>query len=74
MQKTSEERKVARITVSLKPGEHLALSKLAEARDVSLSWVVRKAVEQYIEFNLEQDQIQLDLPQLMSLPIASNRG
>lgn len=63
MRKPSDERKVARITVSLRPGEHHALSKLAEARDVSLSWVVRKAVEQYIELNLERDQIQLDLPQ-----------
>ena len=73
MRKPSDERKVARITVSLKPGEHNALSKLAEARDVSLSWVVRKAVEQYIELNLERDQIQLDLPQSRFGTISQHR-
>jgi len=61
MFKSNEEKKIARITVSLKPVEHEALAKLAEQRDVSLSWIVRKAVEQYIAINLEQDQLKLDL-------------
>ena len=61
MLKSTIEKKVARITVSLKPMEHDALARLAEKRDVSLSWVVRKAVEEYLAINLEQDQLNLDL-------------
>ena len=42
-------RKTTRLTVSLEEQDYDALAELAVARDVSLSWVIRQAVRQFIE-------------------------
>lgn len=38
-----------RLTVSLTGGDYDALSALAEKDDVSVSWVVRRAIDEYLE-------------------------
>ena len=38
-----------RLTVSLTAGDYDALSALAEKDEVSVSWVVRRAIEEYLE-------------------------
>lgn len=42
-------RKSTRLTVSLEEQDYAALADLAVARDVSLSWLIRRAVRQFIE-------------------------
>ncbi|NYS26405.1 CopG family transcriptional regulator [Rhodobacteraceae bacterium 2376] len=42
-------RKSTRLTVSLEEQDYGALADLAVARDVSLSWLIRQAVRQFIE-------------------------
>lgn len=41
--------KSTRLTVSLEEQDHDALTEIALARDVSLSWVIRQAVRQFID-------------------------
>lgn len=42
-------RKSTRLTVSLEEQDYDTLADLAVARDVSLSWLIRQAVRQFIE-------------------------
>lgn len=37
-----------RVTISIRPEDHDALYKLAGADDVSVSWVIRKAIKSYL--------------------------
>ena len=37
-----------RLTVSLTEDDHEALTALADEREVSTSWVVRRAIEEYL--------------------------
>lgn len=41
--------KSTRLTVSLEEQDYDTLTEIALARDVSLSWVIRQAVRQFIE-------------------------
>jgi len=41
--------KSTRLTVSLEEQDYDTLTKIALARDVSLSWVIRQAVRQFID-------------------------
>jgi len=41
--------KSTRLTVSLEEHDYDTLTEIALARDVSLSWVIRQAVKQFIE-------------------------
>ena len=52
-----------RITVSLPDCDHAALAAIAERHDVSLSWLARRAVAEFLE-NRGRDgaQLALDLP------------
>lgn len=38
-----------RLTVSITGGDYDALSALAERDDVSVSWVVRRAIDEYLD-------------------------
>lgn len=49
-----------RITVSLTGAEHAALSALADQCDVSLSWLARKAISEFLEQH-EGEELQLPL-------------
>ena len=44
----SPKKKVARITVSLTQEEYSELEAVANANDVSLSWVTRRAINEYL--------------------------
>ena len=49
-----------RITVSLPQHDHIALSALAERCDVSLSWLTRQAIAEFLA-NHSQNDLQLPL-------------
>ena len=52
-----------RITVSLPAKEHTALSALAQKHDVSLSWLTRKAITEFLNrYGKDGAQLMLDLP------------
>ena len=53
-------KKDERITVSLAGADYASLSALAERYDVSLSWIVRKAVSEYLEHHAN-GELQLPL-------------
>ena len=53
-------RKAHRITVSLSERDHAALVELAAKHDVSISWLARRAVSEFISNN-EHGQTQLPL-------------
>jgi len=53
-------KKAQRITVSLQNVEHAALSELAERHDVSLSWLTRQAIVEFLERH-KQGELQLPL-------------
>lgn len=40
---------MVRVTVSLTPGEHAALCALATRARVSLSWMIRQAITEFLE-------------------------
>ena len=44
-------RKSTRLTVSLDEADYGALSEIASQKDVSLSWIMRQAIRQFIESN-----------------------
>ena len=48
-------RKAARLTVSLDASDYKALNLIADARDVSLSRVIRQAIKQFIKKSATQD-------------------
>ena len=55
-------RKTTRITVSLPDNEYTALAALAERHDVSLSWLTRRAVVEFLErYERADAQLPLDL-------------
>ena len=55
-------RNATRITVSLPDNEHTALAALAERHDVSLSWLTRKAVVEFLaRYERADAQLPLDL-------------
>lgn len=41
--------KSTRLTVSLEEQDYDTLTEISRARDVSLSWVIRQAIRQFIE-------------------------
>lgn len=55
-------RKSTRLTVSLEEQDYDALADLAVARDVSLSWLIRQAVRQFIERAQSADNKGEDIP------------
>ncbi|MBC7298966.1 MAG: CopG family transcriptional regulator [Demequina sp.] len=53
-------KKGERITVSLSGRDHASLAELADRYDVSLSWLVRQAVTEFLERS-ESGEVQLPL-------------
>lgn len=50
-----------RLSVGLDPASYARLSWLANRHDVSLAWMIRKAVADFIERQEEDDQAELPL-------------
>ena len=50
-----------RLSISLDPADHAELSGLAAQNDLSVAWMVRKAVSEFIARNANQDQPVLPL-------------
>ena len=50
-----------RLSISLDPADHAELSQIATRHDLSVAWMVRKAVSEFIERNANQDQPVLPL-------------
>lgn len=48
-------RKTTRLTVSLEEHDYEALNRIALSRDVSLSWVIRRAIRQFVENPVDPD-------------------
>ena len=48
-------RKTTRLTVSLEEDDYEALNRIALSRDVSLSWVIRRAIRQFVENPVDPD-------------------
>ena len=56
-------KKSTRITVSLGDGEYAELSTLAEKYDVSLSWLTRQAIVEFLKMQgRASDQLPFELP------------
>ncbi len=51
-QNAEEEKKTVRTTVTLPSQDYAELERLAEQKRVSVAWVVRDAVEQYLTRSL----------------------
>ena len=51
-------RKGPRITVSVSESNHATLTELAHKHDVSISWLARQAIDEFIE-NHKDPQMQL---------------
>ena len=50
-----------RLSVGLDPVSHATLTRLANRHDVSLAWMIRKAIADFIERQKEEDQAELPL-------------
>ena len=50
-----------RLSVSLDPADHAELSQLAELNDLTVAWMVRKAVSEFVARNADHDQPVLPL-------------
>jgi|GEM_PF-1479629 len=63
MQKSAPTTNRTRIKVSLRDEEHAALATLAERHDVSLSWLTRQAVAEFLaRQKVDNPRPGLDLP------------
>ena len=51
-----------RVTVSVTVGDYNALSALADEGDVSVSWVVRRAIQEYLEHHQSRGLIRRAAP------------
>ena len=51
-----------RLSVNLDLTDHAVLVRLAERHDVSIAWLVRKAVSEFVERYGRSDQGELPLP------------
>ena len=59
--KADKQKKATRITVSLTGGDHAALAAIAGRCNVSLSWVMRRAITEFLENHKDSDlRIPLD--------------
>ena len=47
--------KTVRLSVSLGKADHDALQRVAEKNDVSVAWIVRKAIERFLESSPQGD-------------------
>lgn len=52
---------VVRLTVSLDLSDHAELSRLAEQHDLTVTWMVRKAVSEFLTHNATHEQPVLPL-------------
>ena len=60
---TARSKKSTRITVSLADQEHAELTALAERYDVSLSWLTRQAIVEFLKAQGRgSDQLPFELP------------
>lgn len=60
---STKPKKSTRITVSLADGEHAELTALAAKFDVSLSWLTRQAVVEFLKMQGKSgSQLPLELP------------
>lgn len=50
-----------RLSVGLDPASYAKLSRLADRHEVSLAWMIRKAITDFIERQQENDQMELPL-------------
>ena len=50
-----------RTSVALDETQHKSLQKMAKELDVSVGWVIRKALEEYIRNNNDQFDLFLDI-------------
>ena len=50
-----------RLTISLNPADHAELSRLASQHDLSVAWMVRKAVSEFVTRNANQQEPVLPL-------------
>jgi hypothetical protein len=51
-----------RLSVSVSATDHAELTRFAEARDLSLAWVVRRAISDFVERHRDDLQGELHLP------------
>jgi hypothetical protein len=51
-----------RLSVSVSATDHAELARFAGARDLSLAWVVRRAISDFVERNRNDLQGELHLP------------
>jgi predicted transcriptional regulator len=51
-----------RLSVSVTPADHAELARIAEARDLSIAWIVRRAIADYVERCREGSEPELALP------------
>ena len=54
-------RKSTRLTVSLDEADHAALSAMASKSDVSLSWVIRQAIQRFVREHGSEPELPLTL-------------
>ncbi len=50
-----------RISLNLPDGEYSRLAALAEQHDVSMAWVGRRAIQEFLERHTEKQQLPLQL-------------
>ncbi len=60
--------KPSRVTVSLTERDHALLTEIAEDQDVTLSWVIRQAIAEYLERSRREE------PALPFGPVRQARG
>lgn len=61
MARPRENRKIARLTVTLDDQAHAVLATLARRQDVSVAWMIRRAVREFIERQTAPAQPELPL-------------
>ena len=58
---TERRKKTTRLTVSLDEADYAALNAMASRSDVSLSWVIRQAIQRFVREHGAQTELPLAL-------------
>ena len=51
-----------RLSVSVSPTDHAELTRIAATRDLSMAWVIRRAIADFVERHREGAQREFSLP------------
>lgn len=61
MANRKKEKKLVRVTVSVDPDDYASINDLSRSSGFSASWLIRRAMQEFLERRQEEKNINIDL-------------